>query len=194
MSQDVTQLLVKWGKGDETALEQLLPLVYDELRRRAKAILRRERDAQSLDGTALVHEVYMRLVDKRETEWENRAQFFGLASRLIRNILVDHARSRKSLKRGGDAVKLRVSQALASATPHEDVDIVRLDDALEALEKFAPQQSRIIELRYFTGLSIEETAELMGMSPATVKRHWTMARLWLAREMSPSIGHSGSMA
>jgi RNA polymerase sigma factor (TIGR02999 family) len=136
----------------------------------------------------------MRLVDKRETEWENRAQFFGLASRLIRNILVDHARSRKSLKRGGDAVKLRVSQALASATPHEDVDIVRLDDALEALAKCARQQSRIIELRYFTGLSIEETAELMGMSPATVKRHWTMARLWLAREMSPSIGHSGSMA
>jgi RNA polymerase sigma factor (TIGR02999 family) len=180
--QDVTGLLVRWRGGDREALDALTPLVYDELRRLAKSYLRRERPDHTLDGTALVHEAYMRLVDQRNVEWRNRNHFFALAAELIRRILVDHARARIAAKRGGSNVKLSLDEALAPAD-EKDLNILALDDALVALGKADPQQSRIVELRYFAGLTIEETADVMEISPATVKRDWTTAKAFLKREM-----------
>lgn len=180
--QDVTRLLVRWRTGDREALDALTPLVYDELRRLAKSYLRRERPDHTLDGTALVHEAYMRLVDQRNVEWRNRNHFFALAAELIRRILVDHARARIAAKRGGANVKLSLDEALAPAD-EKDLNILALDDALLALAKADPQQSRIVELRYFAGLTIEETADVMEISPATVKRDWTTAKAFLKREM-----------
>jgi RNA polymerase sigma factor (TIGR02999 family) len=180
--QDVTGLLVRWRSGDREALDALTPLVYDELRRLAKSYLRRERPDHTLDGTALVHEAYMRLVDQRQVEWRNRNHFFALAAELIRRILVDHARARIAAKRGGSNVKLSLDEALAPAD-EKDLNILALDDALVALGKADPQQSRIVELRYFAGLTIEETADVMEISPATVKRDWTTAKAFLKREM-----------
>jgi RNA polymerase sigma factor (TIGR02999 family) len=180
--QDVTGLLVRWRTGDREALDALTPLVYDELRRLAKSYLRRERPDHTLDGTALVHEAYMRLVDQRNVEWRNRNHFFALAAELIRRILVDHARARIAAKRGGSNVKLSLDEALAPAD-EKDLNILALDDALLALGKADPQQSRIVELRYFAGLTIEETADVMEISPATVKRDWTTAKAFLKREM-----------
>jgi RNA polymerase sigma factor (TIGR02999 family) len=180
--QDVTGLLVRWRSGDREALDALTPLVYDELRRLAKSYLRRERPDHTLDGTALVHEAYMRLVDQRHVEWRNRNHFFALAAELIRRILVDHARARIAAKRGGSNVKLSLDEALAPAD-EKDLNILALDDALVALGKADPQQSRIVELRYFAGLTIEETADVMEISPATVKRDWTTAKAFLKREM-----------
>jgi RNA polymerase sigma factor (TIGR02999 family) len=180
--QDVTALLVRWRSGDRDALDALTPLVYDELRRLAKSYLRRERPDHTLDGTALVHEAYMRLVDQRSVEWRNRNHFFALAAELIRRILVDHARARIAAKRGGANVKLSLDEALAPAD-EKDLNILALDDALVALAKADPQQSRIVELRYFAGLTIEETADVMEISPATVKRDWTTAKAFLKREM-----------
>lgn len=180
--QDVTGLLVRWRTGDREALDALTPLVYDELRRLAKSYLRRERPDHTLDGTALVHEAYMRLVDQRNVEWRNRNHFFALAAELIRRILVDHARARIAAKRGGANVKLSLDEALAPAD-EKDLNILALDDALLALAKADPQQSRIVELRYFAGLTIEETADVMEISPATVKRDWTTAKAFLKREM-----------
>ena len=180
--QDVTGLLVRWRTGDREALDALTPLVYDELRRLAKSYLRRERPDHTLDGTALVHEAYMRLVDQRNVEWRNRNHFFALAAELIRRILVDHARARIAAKRGGANVKLSLDEALAPAD-EKDLNLLALDDALLALAKADPQQSRIVELRYFAGLTIEETADVMEISPATVKRDWTTAKAFLKREM-----------
>jgi RNA polymerase sigma factor (TIGR02999 family) len=180
--QDVTGLLVRWRTGDREALDALTPLVYDELRRLAKSYLRRERPDHTLDGTALVHEAYMRLVDQRNVEWRNRNHFFALAAELIRRILVDHARARIAAKRGGANVKLSLDEALAPAD-EKDLNILALDDALVALAKADQQQSRIVELRYFAGLTIEETADVMEISPATVKRDWTTAKAFLKREM-----------
>jgi RNA polymerase sigma factor (TIGR02999 family) len=180
--QDVTGLLVRWRTGDREALDALTPLVYDELRRLAKSYLRRERPDHTLDGTALVHEAYMRLVDQRNVEWRNRNHFFALAAELIRRILVDHARARIAAKRGGANVKLSLDEALAPAD-EKDLNILALDDALVALGKADPQQSRIVELRYFAGLTIEETADVMEISPATVKRDWTTEKAFLKREM-----------
>ena len=180
--QDVTGLLVRWRTGDRDALDALTPLVYDELRRLAKSYLRRERPDHTLDGTALVHEAYMRLVDQRNVEWRNRNHFFALAAELIRRILVDHARARIAAKRGGANVKLSLDEALAPAD-EKDLNVLALDDALTALAKADPQQSRIVELRYFAGLTIEETADVMEISPATVKRDWTTAKAFLKREM-----------
>lgn len=180
--QDVTGLLVRWRTGDREALDALTPLVYDELRRLAKSYLRRERPDHTLDGTALVHEAYMRLVDQRNVEWRNGNHFFALAAELIRRILVDHARARIAAKRGGSNVKLSLDEALAPAD-EKDLNILALDDALLALAKADPQQSRIVELRYFAGLTIEEAADVMEISPATVKRDWTTAKAFLKREM-----------
>jgi RNA polymerase sigma factor (TIGR02999 family) len=180
--QDVTALLVRWRTGDREALDALTPLVYDELRRLARSYLRRERPDHTLDGTALVHEAYMRLVDQRNVEWRNRNHFFALAAELIRRILVDHARARIAAKRGGANVKLSLDEALAPAD-EKDLNILALDDALVALGKADPQQSRIVELRYFAGLTIEETADVIEISPATVKRDWTTAKAFLKREM-----------
>lgn len=182
---DVTQLLVNWSNGDRQALEQLTPLVYSELCRLASRYLRRERQGHTLQSTALVHEAYMRLVDQRNVHWQNRAHFFGIAAQLIRRILVDHARSHHAQKRGADACKLSLDEAIATAEKR-DLNLVALDDALETLAKIDEQQSRVVELRFFTGLSIEETAEVLGISPATVKRDWAAAKAWLYREISGS--------
>jgi RNA polymerase sigma factor (TIGR02999 family) len=180
---DVTTLLVKWRNGDRQALDELTPLVYDELRRLAARWLRRERPGHTLEGTALVHEAYLRLVHQRETEWQNRSHFFAIAAQLIRRILVDHARTRDRVKRGGGAFKLSLDEALG-VSEARDLELVALDDALGALSKIDPQQGRIVELRFFAGLSIEETAEALGISPATVKRDWVVAKAWLFRELS----------
>jgi RNA polymerase sigma factor (TIGR02999 family) len=181
-SEDVTRLLVRWREGDEAALDELTPLVYDELRRLAKAYLRRERPDHTLEGTALVHEAYLRLIDQRDVEWQSRNHFYALAAQLIRRILVDHARARVAAKRGGNNFKLSLDEAIAPAD-EKDLDLVALDDALKALANTDAQQSRIVELRYFGGLTIEETSEVIGVSPATVKRDWAVAKAFLKREM-----------
>lgn len=179
---DVTGLLVRWSNGDRGALEELTPLVYDELRRLARAYLRHERQGHTLEGTALVHEAYMRLVDQRDVQWRSRNQFFAIAASLIRRILVDHARARLAAKRGGSSVKLSLDEAIAAAEK-KDLDLIALNDALKALSETDEQQARIVELRYFAGLTIEETAEVIGVSPATVKRDWLIAKAFLKREM-----------
>jgi RNA polymerase sigma factor (TIGR02999 family) len=181
-TQEVTRLLGQWGQGDAQALEALTPLVYNELRRLAKSHLRRERADHTLQGTALVHEAYMRLVDQRNVVWRNRNHFYGLASELIRRILVDHARAKVAAKRGGNNLKLSLDEGLTPAD-EKDLDLVALDDALQALARADAQQSRIVELRYFGGLTIEETADVLEISPATVKRDWAMAKAFLKREM-----------
>ena len=180
---DVTGLLVNWSNGDQQALEELMPLVYGELRRLAKAYLRRERSDHTLQSTALVNEAFLRLVNQRNVQWKNRAHFFGIAAQLIRRILVDHARAHQADKRGAGAFKLSLDEAIG-VPEKQDLDLVALDDALQKLSELDPQQGRIVELRFFAGLSIEETGEVLGVSPATVKREWSTARAWLYRELS----------
>jgi RNA polymerase sigma factor (TIGR02999 family) len=180
---DVTQLLVSWSMGNQAALEALMPLVYGELRRLASAYLRRERPDHTLQSTALVHEAFLKLVNQREVEWRNRAHFYGIAAQMIRRILVDYARSHHAGKRGAGAVKLALDEALA-VPEKKDLDLLGLNDVLEQLAQMDPRQNRIVELRFFAGLSIEETAEVMQLSPATIKREWNSARAWLFRELS----------
>jgi RNA polymerase sigma factor (TIGR02999 family) len=182
-SSDVTSLLVAWNQGDQAALEELLPVVYDELRKLARSYLRRERPDHTLQATALVHEAYLRLIDQNQVTWQNRAHFFGLAAQMMRRILVNHAVAKKTDKRGGQQEKLSLDEAVSFAAARE-VDLIALDDALKELEQLDPQQSRVVELRFFAGLSIEETAEVLGISPATVKREWATAKLWLHRQIS----------
>ena len=179
----VTQLLEKWSNGDQSALDELMALLYDELRRLASAYLRRERPDHTLQPTALVNEAYMRLVDQRHTTWQNRAQFFGIAAQLMRRILVDHARAHYAAKRGGPQYAISLSQVDRFAR-QPDVKLLALHDALDELATIDPQQGRIVEQRFFGGLSIEETAEVLGVSHATVERDWKMARAWLRREMN----------
>ncbi len=179
---EVTQLLIDWSNGDQNAFEKLLPLVYSELRRLAARHLARERRNHTLQSTAVVHEAYLRLIDQNRVQWKNRAQFFGVASQMIRRILVDHARSHQAAKRGSGAIKLSLDEAMA-VPGGKDLDLVALDDALRSLAEMDEQQARIVELRFFGGLSIEETAEVIGVSPATVKRDWAMAKAWLYREL-----------
>ena len=179
---DVTQLLANWSKGDQQALEQLIPLVYSELRRLAERYLRRERPGHTLQSTALVNEAWMKLIDQRSVHWQNRAHFFGVAAQLIRRILVDYARSRHASKRGGHAFKLSLED-MVEMPKQQDLDLMALDDALEGLARVDPQQARMVELRFFAGFSIEETAEALRVSPATVKREWVSAKAWLYREM-----------
>jgi RNA polymerase sigma factor (TIGR02999 family) len=181
---DVTQLLVSWSRGDQAALDQLMPLVYGELRRLASAYLRRERSNHTLQSTALVHEAFMRMVSQHDVQWKNRAHFYGIAAQMIRRILVDYARSQHAEKRGSGAVKLELDEAMAVAQSSPDVDLLSLNDALERLAQLDERQSRVVELRFFAGLSIEETAEVLHLSPASVKREWQTARAWLFREMS----------
>ena len=175
---ELTQMLIDWSSGDKTALDRLIPRVYDEMRRLARSYLRRERKEHTLQTTALVHEAYLKLIDQRRVNWENRAQFFGIAAQAMRRILVDHARSHEAAKRGGGAYKVEIEEAFA-LPGQKDVNLIALDEALTELSKLDPQQSRIVELRFFGGLSIEETASVIGVSPATVKRDWTMAKAWL---------------
>ena len=183
---EVTQLLLAWNNGDQTALDRLMPVVYQELRRVASRHMRTENARHSLQATALVNEVYIRLVDQKQVNWQNRAHFFGAAAQIIRRILVDHARARHRQKRGGDVLQVTLTDEIQISAPL-DVDLLALDDALTRLAKLDPQQERIIEFRFFTGLSIEETAEALNISPATVKRDWISARAWLYREMTSKI-------
>jgi RNA polymerase sigma factor (TIGR02999 family) len=178
----ITLLLEQWGGGDQQALEKLTPLVYAELHRLASRHLRRERPDHTLQSTALVNEAYLKLVGQHNMRWQNRAHFFGIAAQLIRRILVDYARTRMAEKRGSSAPKLSLEEVLESPAAR-DLDLVALDDALEDLAKIDPRQSRVVELRFFAGLSVEETAEVMQMSPATVKREWTSAKAWLFRQI-----------
>jgi len=183
LREGVTQLLVDWSNGDREAFDRLMPLVYGELRRLAGRYLSRERPGHTLQCTALVHEAYMRLVDQNRVQWQNRAHFFGVAAQLIRRILVDHARNRNAAKRGSGACRVELDEALGFSE-QRDLDVLALDEALQALARMDPQQGRIVELRFFAGLSVEETAEVLNISSATVKRDWTAAKAWLFRAMS----------
>jgi RNA polymerase sigma-70 factor (ECF subfamily) len=181
-SPDVTQILQEVSGGDRDAPARLMPLVYDELRRLADHYLRQERPDHTLQPTALVHEAYLKLIDQTRVDWQNRAHFFGVAAQLMRRILVDHARRHRASKRGGFQQKLALDEAVDYSQPR-DVDLVALDEALNVLAKLDERQSRIVELRFFGGLTIEETAEALGVSPATVKVDWSMAKAWLRREI-----------
>ena len=182
-NQDVTQLLARWSGGDREALEQLLPLVYRELRQLADRYLRRERSDHTLQATALVHEAYLKLIDQQNVRWQNRAHFFGVAAQAMRRILVDHARGHMAAKRGSGGVKLSLDDVVVVSDEKAE-EMVALDDALNRLHEIDPQKSRIVELRFFGGLSIEETAEVLGIGTATVIRQWRMARAWLYGQIS----------
>jgi RNA polymerase sigma-70 factor (ECF subfamily) len=187
VASDVTRLLTAWQDGDSAAADQLLPLVYDELHRAAARAMQGEAIGHTLQPTALVNEVYLRLVDQTAASWKNRSQFFGVAAQAMRRILVDHARSRLSDKRGGGARAVTlddVHDMPQSPDESSELDLLSLNEALEKLAGFDPDQARVVELRYFAGLNIEETAEALGISPATVKREWVVARAWLKRELS----------
>jgi RNA polymerase sigma factor (TIGR02999 family) len=177
----VTQLLVDWSNGDEHALELLTPVIYQELRRLARSYMRRERSGHTLQSTALVHEAYMRLIDQR-SPWQSRAHFFGVAAQMMRRILVDHAKAGRSAKRGAALPKIELDVAIA--IPGRPTDIVALDDALKDLARIDPLRSRIVELRFFAGLSNTEVAEVVGLSTATVQRQWAGARAWLYHELN----------
>jgi RNA polymerase sigma factor (TIGR02999 family) len=179
----ITELLVAWSGGDRDALDHLLPLVYDELHRQAARYLSRERPGHTLQPTALVNEVYLRLVDQRRMNWQNRAQFFGIAAQLMRRILVSHVRAHRAEKRGGGETRLTLDEGLA-LSPQRDVNLLALDDALTKLEALDPEKSRMVELRFFSGLSVGEAAEVLGVSARTVDRQWQIAKAWLHREMS----------
>jgi RNA polymerase sigma factor (TIGR02999 family) len=179
---EVTQLLGRWRSGDREALDALVPLVYDQLRRIAQNHLRNERPGHTLQSTALVHEAYVRLIRQDLPEWQNRAHFFAVAAQLMRQILVDHARAHRADKRGGSACRLNLDEAQQDPQPI-DVDVIALDDALKTLSEMDPQQGKVVELKFFGGLSIEDTAEVLGISSSTVKRDWITARAWLHREL-----------
>ena len=180
----VTQLLKDWGSGDQAALDKLMPLVYGELRRLANNYLRRERANHTLQPTALVNEAYMKLVDQKNARWQNRAQFFGVAAQLMRRILVDHARLHQAQKRGGsDQQRLSLTN-VERVSEKPNIDLLALHEALNELAELDPQQSRIVELKFFGGLSIEETAEVLGVGHATVERDWKMARAWLRNQLT----------
>lgn len=179
---DITRLLLAWSNGDKTALEQLMPAVYDELRRLAARYLSHERADHTLQPTALVHEAYLQLVDQTHVNWQNRAQFFGLSAQVMRHVLVDHARSRRASKRGGGERKVSLDEAIALPDGSQS-ELLALDDALKTLAAIDPDKSRLIELRYFGGLNAEEMTEVTGLSPATVRRHLRLAESWLHREI-----------
>lgn len=183
MNVNVTKLLKDWGQGDQEALNQLMSLVYDQLRYLAINRLKQERQDHTLQPTALVNEVYLRLVDWRDVDWKNRAQFFAVAAQLMRNILVDYVRNQLAAKRGGERTKLYISD-VGEIVAQQSVDLLALNEALVDLSLIDPQQHTIVELRYFAGLTIEETALVLSLSPTTVKREWNIARAWLLRELT----------
>jgi RNA polymerase sigma factor (TIGR02999 family) len=188
---DVTLLLKQLSNGNQDVLSELIPLVYDELRRLAAYHLRRERSNHTLQTTALVHEAYLRLVDQRHVDWKNRSHFFGVAAHLMRRILLMHARRIHAAKRGGRAARISLDEAVVFTREHSS-ELIFLDELLTRLAALDPQQARVVEFRFFGGLSVEETAELIGISTATVKRDWAMAKAWLAREMGGSRGSSAA--
>jgi RNA polymerase sigma-70 factor (ECF subfamily) len=180
---EITLLLRDWQKGDDGAAAKLMPLVYSELRRVAARHMRQEQPGNTLQPTALVHEAYIKLLGQKNVRWEGRTHFFGVASHAMREILVEHARKRKAEKRGGSQKKVYVSDVVEPASPKRGVDLLALDEALNRLEKLDARQVKIVELRYFAGLSVEETSEVLEVSPRTVKRDWSSARVWLHREI-----------
>jgi len=182
---EITQMLRDWSGGNREALEGLLPLVYEELHRQAANFLRRERAGHTLQTTALIHETYLKLVDQRDVNWQSRTHFFAIAASLMRRILVDYARSKKREKRGGDAIRLTLNEeAMNVAAQERSVDLMALDEALTRLEKMDEQQSRVVELRYFSGLTLDETADALNVSRTTVATDWAMAKAWLHRELT----------
>ena len=185
--QEVTQVLIDWSGGDRTAAERLMPLIYDELRQIARGYLQNERPDHTLQATGLVHEAYLRLVDQTTTTWQNRAHFFGVAAGVMRRVLVDHARRHRTDKRGGKWDKLEFDEALAPGLSRS-VDLLALDDALIDLAKLDPRQSQVVELRFFGGLTTEEAAEVLDVSPRTIKREWRRAKAWLRREIVDEQG------
>ena len=184
-SNDITQVLLAWSGGDPCALEELMPLVQNELHRLARRYMARERPGHVLQTTALINEAYLRLVDCRRVRWQNRAHFFAVSAQLMRRILVDQARARKKLKRGGDSVQISLSDTAAVAKS-QGPDVIALDDALKNLATLDERKSRIVELRFFGGLSVKETAEILAVSPVTVMRDWALAKAWLLRELEKS--------
>ena len=183
-SPNITRLLKEWSDGQRDALDRLLPFVYDELRRQASRYLRRERPDHTLQTTALIHEAYLKLIDQRNVDWQSRAHFFGIAAQAMRRILVDHARTRKREKRGGDDVKLQLDDAINVSGKERSIDLVALDEALERLATFDERQARVVELRYFSGMTEGDTAEVLGISPATVRRDWSLAKAWLYQQLT----------
>jgi RNA polymerase sigma factor (TIGR02999 family) len=181
--QDVTGLLRAWARGDRPALDALTPLVYEELRRLARSYLRREKPGHTLQPTALVHDAYLRLVDSRLPDWRDRAHFYGVAAHLMRQILVDHARERNAVKRGGGAIHLSIAEDLA-VLPEHQIDLVALDDALERLAACGPRKAQVVELRFFGGLNEDEIAEVLKVSAVTVRRDWQFSKAWLLRELA----------
>jgi len=193
-TQEITQLLLAWSDGDQEALPRLTPLVYAELRRLARRYMGRESPGHTLQTTALVHEAWLKLIDQRRVRWQNRAHFFGVSAQLMRRILVDMARSRNYLKRGGGARQVELAEPLV-VSKERDADISALDEALDALAAFDPRKVRVVELRFFGGLSVEETAEVLKISTDTVTRDWQAAKAWLYRELSRTNSHdTGTMA
>jgi len=186
---EVTRLLKDWSSGDSAALDQLIPLVYDELRAVAARYLRRERQDHTLQPTALVNEAYLRLIDQKQVQWQNRAHFVGVAAQMMRRILVDHARNHSRAKRGGGARKVSLDEAMALSEERAD-DLVELDEALTALAAFDERKSRVVEMRYFGGLSVEETAEVLKVSEITVARDWKLAKAWLYTTINDNREHA----
>jgi RNA polymerase sigma factor (TIGR02999 family) len=182
-TQQITRLLNRWSNGDAEVLDDLMPLVYVELRRQASGYLRRERSNHTLQPTALINEAYLKLIDQRDVKWQNRAHFFAIAAQAMRRILVDYARERKREKRGGAAENLPLDDALTVISKEKSVDLVALDEALNKLAKFDERQAKVVELRYFSGLSIDETAEVLTVSNVTIRRDWNMAKAWLHQEI-----------
>jgi RNA polymerase sigma factor (TIGR02999 family) len=183
LTYDVTQLLIDWSNGDKTALDKLVPIVEQELRRLAHHYMRGERQGHTLQTTALVNEAFVRLANRKRIQWQNRAHFFGIAAQLMRTILVDHARSHSCAKRGGDAEKIELNEALV-VSQQKASEVIALDEALKELELIDPRQSRIVELRFFGGLTVEEAAEVLHVSPVTIKREWSSAKAWLYRNLA----------
>ncbi len=184
-SSGITELLLAWSDGDREALERLTPLVYQELRRLAESYLRRERSGHTLQPTALVHEAYIKLIDQQSVSWQNRAHFFGIAAQTMRRILVDHARARLAEKRGSGETKFSFDEVIDVSDQRAD-QLVALDESLKTLARLDPQKSRVVELKYFGGMTLEETAEVLGVSRATVIREWRMAKAWLYGELNKS--------
>ncbi len=183
-SHNVTQLLLAWQHGEAAALDELMTVVYDELRRLAAGRLRQERADHTLQPTALVNEVYLQLVDQRQVNWQNRAHFFGAVAEIMRRLLVDHARRHLAEKRGAGALKVSLTNVAVVPDTEPDIDVILLDQALTELASLDPPLARLVELRYFGGLSVEETAEVLSLSPATIKRHWQTAKSWLHQRMT----------
>jgi RNA polymerase sigma factor (TIGR02999 family) len=183
-SNEITQMLIELTDGNQDVVNQILPHIYDELRRLAGSYLRRERSDHTLQPTALVHEAYMKLIDQRQVRWQNRAHFFGIAAQVMRRILMDHARKHKAEKRGGEADKLPLEDEILVVSTDSSDQLLALDEALKTLSELDPQKAKIVELRYFGGLSIEETAEVMGVSVPTINRQWRMAKAWLYSQLA----------